>query len=279
MNRIFSTSASRLIAAATPRSASAGLYRASARVSYNMPSTSVFVRGFATKKTVSGSVVDTEAKAKSDFLRLLDEELTVLKATDQEDNQQNASLRTEITNRFLDETGFKRQTPEEGVIRLVKTVGDKTVHVSWTDKPIEVNEEEYDEEDGDNAETQEGNQEGDQKEAEESEERGEDPLKREQPFRVEIFDKNHSDKKVLLNCYAATDGSFIVSELNFGDGSKIPIPISQWSEDLQRGLIQYLEPLGVNERLSYYIHQDLDEMTHKHNMEILKDFIKFVGEN
>jgi hypothetical protein len=55
------------------------------------------------------------------------------------------------------------------------------------------------------------------------------------------------------------------------------VQISYWSEDLQRELIAYLEPLGVNERLSNFIHQYLTRRETEENVKILEDFREFVN--
>lgn len=83
----------------------------------------VFTRGFAkrTSKSISrhplfnikltvavdAEVVSTEKQKKGEFLKLIEEEITVLNATNIGDEQTNTSLRGEVASRFLKESGFQ----------------------------------------------------------------------------------------------------------------------------------------------------------------------------
>jgi hypothetical protein len=236
----------------------------------------VLSRNFA-KKTINAEPVVSEKQKKQEMLKLLDEEINVLKST--LDDSGDNTLRWEVADRFLKETQFKlEEDTANNVVRLTRTTGDKTVIVTFASKPEQPeyipseDEEEFDEdEEGEEREEQE----------EEGEEEGEEggQLRREQPFTVEIKSNRigREDQKILMNCFASSDGSFTVSELNSGNGKRIPVAIGDWSEELQRELLAYLDPLGINERLSYFMHQYLDRNQQEDNVKILQDFRQFLA--
>jgi len=206
-------------------------------------------------------------EAKSALITGLEEELSVYKATE----DTNATLRGEVAQRFIAETGFKiSEDAEEGMVTLKRSVGDKQITVVFANRPTE---DDYDDSrEGDAAESEEGNAKENES-AEESEE-AQGSLKRDHPFRVLIGKGLH---KVHLNCVASSDGSFLISELNTGESSKtIPVQIGGWNEGLQLNLIKFVEPFGVTEKLSYFIHQWLDTKMHQDNTKILEEFLNFV---
>jgi len=254
MNKLFTTSTRFL----TSRS---NLFVAR-RIVAPAPSTSfILARTYATKKIVDTEVVTSDKAKRAEFARLLDEEITVLKATNFEDDT-NKSLRKEVADRFLKESAFKMEEDSEaGTVKLTKTHENKIVTVTFSDREIEpLQEEEESEEEGTESE-----------EAEEKQENEEEESSRtDHPFRVEITDRKGN--VYAFNCFCSSDGSFIVSELNIGDGKRIPVQIASWSEDLQRELISWLEPHGVNERLSFFIHQYMDERAHSDALRTIQEF-------
>jgi len=233
--------------------------------------TPITVRRYASKKNTIDAVV-SEKQKKNEFVRMLEEEVSVLKNSLEEAESSNVS--TEATERFLKETGFKLvEEKEEGLVKLSRTQGDKTIEVSFSDAPEDFESEEGQE---DNETTEEGETEGEEKEEavdQESEGTGED---REHAFTVEIKSarEGKDSKPFLFQCFAKTDGSFIVNKMTYSD--HIPVQISYWSEDLQRELISFLDPLGINERLSYFIHQFLNRKETEENISVLEKFKDFV---
>jgi hypothetical protein len=238
---------------------------------------SVLSRHFA-KKTINAEPVVSDKQKKQEMMKLLDEEISVLKST--LDDSGDQSLRWEVADRFLKETQFKlEEDTANNVVRLTRSTGDKTVIVTFASKPEqpEYAPSEEDEEFDADEEGEEIPEQAEEDEGEEGEEMGQ--LKREQPFTVEIKSNRvgREDQKILMNCFASSDGSFVVSELNSGNGKRIPVNIGDWSEELQRELIAYLDPMGINERLSYFIHQYLDRNQQEDNIKILQDFRQFVA--
>jgi len=276
MNRIFSVS--RLLTRAPTLVGSKRIPLA--------PAAFIPARSFATKKSSVAEaevVSSTSKKDKDKILHLLEEELTVLKATNiGDDHTENRSLRTDLATRFLDEYGFKTTEDKEAGVIIIRNIDNKKykIEISFADRPVE-NEEYEDQEGEENTEETTSLSEPTEQEKEETEdeeaEGEEDRNKREQPFRIEISSvKAGKELKFLLNCFASSDGSFIVSELNVGDGKRIPVPIGQWNEDLQRELIQWLDTLGVNEKLSYFIHEHLDKRMHEDNLKTVEEFKDFI---
>jgi len=100
---------------------------------------------------------------------------------------------------------------------------------------------------------------------------------REHAFTVEVrsIKEGVDSTPFLFQSFAKTDGSFIVNKMTHGDN--IPVQISYWSDDLQRELISYLDTLGVNERLSSFIHQYLDRKETEENISVLEKFRDFVS--
>jgi len=248
-----------------------------------VPASLMITRNFATKKTIDTTEVTSEKSKRSEMLKLLDEEVSVMKSTDiNGEEAQSSSMRGEVAERFLKESQFKVTEDEEGgVVRLTRTHGDKTVVVIFTDRQVDTAQNELPDEEEEEEEKEEGEEKEEKDEKEENEEEeDEEGVRNDQPFRVEITtNKGAKEQKLLFNCYSSSDGSFIVSEMNWGDGKRIPISIGHWNEDLQRELIQWLEPLGINERLSYYIHQYIDKRTHEDNLKTLEDFKHFLANN
>eukprot|EP00026_Physarum_polycephalum_P015146 Phypoly_transcript_15768.p1 GENE.Phypoly_transcript_15768~~Phypoly_transcript_15768.p1 ORF type:complete len:263 (+),score=49.34 Phypoly_transcript_15768:104-892(+) len=235
-----------------------------------MPIAFVPSRGYA-KKTIEAVV--NEKQKKQEFVRMLDEEVSVLRTS--LDEADSSSVSTEVTDRFLKETGFVlTEDKEEGIIKLTRTTADKIIEVTFSDTPEEYQEKM--EEDVEEEEEQEGT-ENEKTEEDEEETQSESADEREHSFTVELKPaKEGKDAKTfLLQCFAKNDGSFVVNKLTSGD--YIPVQISYWSEDLQRELIAYLEPLGVNERLSNFIHQYLTRRETEENVKILEDFREFVN--
>jgi hypothetical protein len=236
------------------------------------------VRAYATRKGQTIDSVVNEKQRKNEFIRMLEEETSVLRQSLEDAEANNVS--TEVTDRFLKETGFKlEEDREEGIIKLTKTLSDKTVEVIFADSPEEYEpQREYDEEE-EGEEEAEAETEGEEKaeegeEGEEAEAQGEE---REHSFTVEIKSTKpgKEGQSFLFQCFAKNDGSFVVNKLTSQD--HIPVQISYWNEDLQRELIQFLDPLGINERLSYFIHQYLNKKETEENIKVLEEFRDFVG--
>jgi len=241
----------------------------------------VLSRSFATKKTIDAPAVKAEKFKTQTFIDLLEEEIAVLSATSDDAppvGGATGNLRSEVASRYLKDTNFKlTEDKENGVVKLTRNMGTKLITVTFPDHPqgdetTAPMEEELDAEEEEEAkEEEEDGEEGAMEDEGEKEER-------EQPFTVDITSstKSGQENKVSFHCYASQSGSFTVSELNSGDGKKIPVQIAIWGEELQNQLILYMESVGINERLSHFIHQYLDQATQRDNVDILKDFKKFI---
>lgn len=243
------------------------------------PRMGMIVRGYATRKGQTIDSVVTEKQRKNEFIRMLEEETSVLRQSLEDAEANNVS--TEVTDRFLKETGFKlEEDRDEGIIKLTKTLSDKTIEVIFADSPEDYEpSREYDEEEGEEGEEGEAEAEAEEKgeegeEGEEGEAQGEE---REHSFTVELKSTKpgKEGQSFLFQCFAKNDGSFVVNKLTSGD--HIPVQISYWNEDLQRELIQFLDPLGINERLSYFIHQYLNKKETEENIQVLEEFRDFVS--
>jgi len=229
----------------------------------------VSCRGYAKKANLD--VVLEDKQKPQNFVRMLEEEISVLK-TSLEDAESN-TVTKDVTDRFLKETQFKyTEDKEEGVIRLTKVKDNFTVEVTFSDSPDDQLSSTPEEEEGEDEEEAE---EGEEKEEESEEEEETADESRDHQFTVEIKStKPGKDKSFLFACFAKSDGSFVVSKLASGD--YIPVQIENWSEDLQRELISFLDKFSVNERLSYYIHQLLAQREVDDNIKVLEDFCELV---
>eukprot|EP01111_Echinosteliopsis_oligospora_P009332 TRINITY_DN271_c0_g1_i1.p1 TRINITY_DN271_c0_g1~~TRINITY_DN271_c0_g1_i1.p1 ORF type:complete len:268 (+),score=97.63 TRINITY_DN271_c0_g1_i1:109-912(+) len=237
---------------------------------------SVLSRTYAKRTTIDGQVTESKQKKQQEFLRLLDEEAGTLRAS--MDDSDATTIKWEVAERFLKETKFSLEEDKENMlVRLTKTSGDKTITVTFEDHPDEEGEpdedEEYANEEGEEQEEME--EEGEEEEGEGEEEDG--GYHREQPFTVEIKSSRPGQEGnvFLLQCFSRSDGAFVVAKLS--EGEKIPVKIGNWPEELQRELITFLEPLGVNERLSYFIHQYVDRRETEDNISVLDKFREFLS--
>jgi len=227
---------------------------------------SIATRGYA-RRTIDAVV--SEKQKKQEFVRLLEEEASILRNS--LEDAESSTVSSEVTERFLKESGFELSVDnEEGVVKLLKTTADATIEVTFADTPEEYMPKEFDEEAEEESETE---VEGEEKEESESQD-SESAEEREHAFTVEFKTKTGT-KNFIFQCYARNDGSFVVNKLASGD--YIPIAISYWPEDLQRELIAFLEPLAINERLSNFIHQYLTRKETEDNVKVLEDFRDFVS--
>jgi len=205
-----------------------------------------------------------------------------MKTTDVNDDSQVRSD-TEYMERFLKDTLFKKEEDiPNGIVRLRKTIRDKQVVIEFADRESETEGEEEGEEaeEGEEGEEAEEKEESEKEEGEEGEE--EDQRGYEHPFTVEIggpkLGKDGKDAKFLFQGYAAKDGSYVVTNFTT-EARRIPVPIGQWDNELQTGLLRYLEGYGVTERLSMYIHQHLDRRRHEDHLKNMEDFTDFVAKD
>jgi len=236
----------------------------------------VITRGYAKKQGLDAVVSDRQRK--QEFVRMLEEETGVLRQGLEDADASNVS--SEVIDRFLKETGFKMEADKEnGIIKLTRSLPDKTVEVIFGDIPEEYDPREYEEE-GEEGEEGEGETAEGEEKAGEEEESENSQEEREHAFTVEIkatkaAKEGATPQSFLFQCYAKNDGSFVVNKLTSGD--RIPVQISYWNEELQRELLQYLDPMGINERLSYFIHQYLNRRETEDNISVLQEFRDFVA--
>jgi hypothetical protein len=228
------------------------------------------LKGYSTKKTID---VVSEKQKKQDFVRMLDDETKLLENSLEE--AESNVVTTEVVERFKKETGFvPEEDKEQGIVHLTKTVSDKLVEVSFSDSP-----EDFESEDAEDVRSDE-NEEGEAEESEDgTEEEGEEQEDREHSFTVELKSTKPGKEKTsfIFQCFAKSDGSFVVTKMTCGN-DLVPVNISYWNEDLQNQLIAYLDSFGINERLSFFIHQYISHKETADNISVLKLFSTFVKE-
>ncbi|KAF2077745.1 hypothetical protein CYY_000932 [Polysphondylium violaceum] len=172
---------------------------------------------------------------------------------------------------FLEESGFEL-TKEKETAFLKKKFADGTQITVKFDLMEQNDPFQEDDEFGDmDKEDQDEDQEEDQEEEEQEEQdeeqeqdededaENEDGEDGEQPhehsFEVQLS-KANGENKLTFGCFAAQDGNYTISGFYKGGFEDIvnPVDIGGTSEEFQTNILLLLEQYGVNERLSFFIH-------------------------
>ncbi|EGG16590.1 mitochondrial glycoprotein family member [Cavenderia fasciculata] len=200
---------------------------------------------------------------------------------------------------FLEESGFSLSKDTEYAY-LKKTNEDGSEVTIRFDLVEQNQDEQFDDEEG-MADEEEGENEGEEEEAEEEEEEeekeeeeeeeaeeeeeGEDeeegdmPTTHEHPYEIQVTRKvDGKDVTVTFGCFAAADGSYTISGFYFGGFNEPnnPVDIGGTSSDFQDNILLFLQQFGVNESLSFFVHDYVhNKKLHDYvdSFETLKTFI------
>lgn len=225
----------------------------------------ILARPLATR----GNVIKSPTKAPESLSRTLDSELNFEK-------QRYAEFKEGAE--FLKETGFTViESPESTEIKLVKNVGDKTIEIKYqANEPMQDEEEEPEDE------------KDDAKKGEKKEEEGKDNLKSTADFTVIVKAKDGSGllfdcvtQETTLNIYRVAYNKDIDGMLkNFEKAGQSYLGPEFFSldEKVQQSFTEYLESLGLNEKLLAYIECSAIDKEQKLYMTWLGDVKKFITE-
>ncbi|KAK5578715.1 hypothetical protein RB653_008388 [Dictyostelium firmibasis] len=205
-----------------------------------------------------------------------------------QDNNSEADL-------FLEESGFELSKDGDQAV-LKKTFADGT-HITIRFDSLEQPEEELNEELNQNEHDEE--EEAEQEEEEEEEEVEEDENNEEDeneegeageeaeegneeshdhPFQIEITPKDNANGKLTFGCYASHDGNYTISGFYKGGFGEFinPVDIDGTTPEFQDNILLVLQQYGVDERLSFFIHDYVHNKKindYLESFEALKEFV------
>jgi len=230
-------------------------------------------RRFASSSSSEKSVAElvTTAEKHLQLARMLEEEVQVMQVGIQ-DAESGATPYSESTDRLLKKLGFEvHEIPDEGLIKLTKVVGDKSVTVIFNDSPDETDEADA-AEDENNEHEEKDDDDADDKEEEDDDHV--DTLLRDYPFTVELK-RVKSPETFTFSGNAQSDGALVVTTLTVDDC--IPVQIALWSDEMQRELINYLDSFGIGEDLANFIDRFLMHRAAHDGVKVMRAFKEFVS--
>ncbi|KAN0024769.1 hypothetical protein ACTFIV_009178 [Dictyostelium citrinum] len=242
------------------------------------------VSQFQVRQYCSESTLQVSPTPKSLLSDICEREITDFKTIFADNNNEIDS--------FLDEFGFELTKDGDQAV-LKKTFADGTnivIRFETLEQPIEEdfdeneaedehNQNEHDEDDVEEQEEEEVEEEEEnQEEGEEGEEGEEEDDSHEHPFEVEITPKGNTTGKLTFGCYASHDGNYTISGFykgGFGETVN-PVDIGGTSMEFQDNILLVLQQYGINERLSFFIHDYVHNKKindYVESFEALKDFV------
>ncbi len=231
-------------------------------------------RSMATRKEIK-KVMKPQLKAPESLVRTLDSEL-------QFEKQRYTEFKEGAD--FLKETGFTvLETPENTEIKLMKNVGDKTIEIKFqANEPMQDEDEEEEEEEGKGEEKE---KKGDKKDDEE----GKNGFKSAADFTVIVKSKDGSgllfdcnSQETELNIYRVAYNKNIddlTKDMEKAARSYLGPEFMSLDEKVQQSFIEYLESLGLIEKLLAYIECAAIDKEQKLYMNWIGEVKKFVGES
>ncbi|KAM9969607.1 hypothetical protein ACTFIR_001443 [Dictyostelium discoideum] len=241
---------------------------------------------FQVRQYCSESKLQVSPTPKTLLSEICEREITDFKTIFEDNNNEVDS--------FLEEFGFEL-TKEGDQALLKKSFADGTnivIRFETLEQPIdedfdEQEENDQNERDEDDAEEQEEDEvEEEEEEQQEEEEEGEnedlsegaEEDSHEHAFEVEVTPKGNASGKLTFGCYASHDGNYTVSGFykgGFGETVN-PVDIGGTSMEFQDNILLVLQQYGINERLSFFIHDYVHNKKindYVESFEALKDFV------